>query len=164
MRIRPGIEVASLSDVGCLRQNNEDRYSYWEPASEEEFRRKGRLAIVADGMGGYEGGQEASRIAVETVEQVYSSSIHDNPQALLSTGFRAAHQRIQEQASNDPALHGMGTTCTAIALLENNLYYAHVGDSRLYMVRDGSISLLTRDHSYVSRLVEEGILSAEEAE
>jgi protein phosphatase len=164
MRIRPGIEVASLSDVGCQRQNNEDRYSYWEPASEEEFRRKGRLAIVADGMGGYEGGQEASRIAVETVEQVYSSSIHDNPQALLSTGFRAAHQRIQEQASNDPALHGMGTTCTAIALLENNLYYAHVGDSRLYMVRDGSISLLTRDHSYVSRLVEEGILSAEEAE
>jgi serine/threonine protein phosphatase PrpC len=164
MRIRPGIEVASLSDVGCQRQNNEDRYSYWEPASEEEFRRKGRLAIVADGMGGYEGGQEASRIAVETVEKVYSSGIHDNPQALLSTGFRAAHQRIQEQASNDPALHGMGTTCTAIALLENNLYYAHVGDSRLYMVRDGSISLLTRDHSYVSRLVEEGILSAEEAE
>jgi len=75
MQIRPGIEVASLSDVGCQRQNNEDRYSYWEPASEEEFRRKGRLAIVADGMGGYEGGQEASRIAVETVEQVYASSL-----------------------------------------------------------------------------------------
>jgi len=164
MRIRPGIEVASLSDVGCQRQNNEDRYSYWEPASEEEFRRKGRLAIVADGMGGYEGGQEASRIAVETVEQVYASSLDSDPQASLNAGFRAAHQRIQEQASNDPALHGMGTTCTAIALLENNLYYAHVGDSRLYMVRDGSISLLTRDHSYVSRLVEEGILSAEEAE
>src|SRR5205823_12973138 len=140
------------------------RYSYWEPASEEEFRRKGRLAIVADGMGGYEGGQEASRVAVETVEQVYSSSINDNPQALLSTGFRAAHQRIQEQAGKDPALDGMGTTCTAIALLEDNLYYAHVGDSRLYMVRNGSISLLTRDHSYVSRLVEDGILSAEEAE
>jgi protein phosphatase len=164
MRIRPGIELASLSDVGCQRQNNEDRYSYWEPTSEKEFLRKGRLAMVADGMGGYEGGQEASRIAVETVEQVYASSLDNDPQSLLSAGFLAAHQRIQQQASKDPALHGMGTTCTAIALLENNLYYAHVGDSRLYMVRDGSISLLTRDHSYVSRLVEDGILSPEEAE
>jgi protein phosphatase len=83
---------------------------------------------------------------------------------LLKSGFLAAHQRIQEQAIKYPALHGMGTTCTAIALLGNNLFYAHVGDSRLYMVRDGSISLLTRDHSYVSRLVEDGILSAEAAE
>jgi len=164
MRIRPGIELASLSDVGCQRQNNEDRCSYWEPKSEEEFLRKGRLAMVADGMGGYEGGQEASRIAVETVEQVYASSLESNPQASLNAGFLAAHRRIQEQASKDLTLHGMGTTCTAIALLENNLYYAHVGDSRLYMVRNGSISLLTRDHSYVSRLVEDGILSAEEAE
>src|SRR5438270_1903026 len=164
MPIRPGIELASLSDVGCQRQNNEDRYSYWEPKGEEEFLRKGRLAMVADGMGGYEGGQEASRIAVETVEQVYASSLDSDPQVLLNAAFVAAHQRIQEQAGKDPALHGMGTTCTAIALLENNLYYAHVGDSRLYMVRNGSISLLTRDHSYVSRLVEDGILSAEEAE
>ena len=164
MRIRPGIELASLSDVGCQRQNNEDRYSYWEPESEEEFRRKGRVAMVADGMGGYEGGQEASRIAVETVEQVYASSLGNDPQALLNAGFLAAHQRIQEQASKDLALHGMGTTCTAIALLGNNLYYAHVGDSRLYIVRNGAISQLTRDHSYVSRLVADGILSEEEAE
>jgi len=164
MRIRPGIELASLSDVGCQRQNNEDRYSYWEPKSEEEFLRKGRLAMVADGMGGYEGGQEASRIAVETVEQIYASSLDSDPQALLNAAFLAAHRRIQEQASKDPTLHGMGTTCTAIVLLGNNLFYAHVGDSRLYMVRNGSITLLTRDHSYVSRLVEDGILSAEEAE
>src|ERR1700675_3222709 len=115
MKVRPGVELASLSDVGCQRQNNEDRYSYWEPTSEDEFRRKGRLAMVADGMGGYEGGQEASRIAVETVEQVYASSLASDPQASLNAGFLAAHQRIREQASKDPALHGMGTTCTAIA-------------------------------------------------
>ena len=164
MRIRPGIKLASLSDVGCQRQNNEDRYSYWEPESEEEFLRKGRLAMVADGMGGHEGGQEASRIAIETVEQVYASALLDDPQALLKSGFLAAHQRIQEHAIRNPTLHGMGTTCTAIALLGHNLFYAHVGDSRLYMVRDGSISVLTRDHSYVSRLVEDGVLRAEEAE
>jgi serine/threonine protein phosphatase PrpC len=164
MGIRPGIEMASLSDLGCQRQNNEDCYSYWEPMSDEEFLRKGRLAMVADGMGGYKGGQEASRLAVDTVEQVYASTLDSDPQALLTAGFIAAHQRIQDQANKDPGLRGMGTTCTAIALLGNNLYYAHVGDSRLYMVRDGSMSLLTRDHSYVSRLVEDGILRAEEAE
>jgi protein phosphatase len=164
MQIRPGIELAGLSDVGCQRKNNEDRYSYWEPVSDEEFRRKGRLAIVADGMGGYEGGQEASGIAVETVEEVYAGTLNDDPRSLLNAGFRAAHQRIQEQASKNLVLHGMGTTCTAIALLGNTLHFAHVGDSRLYLVRDGSISALTRDHSYVNRLVEDGLLSAEEAE
>ena len=64
---KPGIEAACLSDVGLQRTDNEDSYLYWEPDSDEDFRRKGRLAIVADGMGGYEGGQEASRLAVETV-------------------------------------------------------------------------------------------------
>src|SRR5215467_5945479 len=67
MRIRDGVEVAGLTDVGCQRQNNEDHYSYWEPASEKDFENKGRLAIVADGMGGHEGGQEASHMAVEVI-------------------------------------------------------------------------------------------------
>jgi serine/threonine protein phosphatase PrpC len=89
MRIRPGIELASLSDVGCQRKNNEDRYSYWEPASEKEFLRKGRLAMVADGMGGYEGGQEASRIAVEAIEEVYANGAIGNPRGwLLEAGAR----------------------------------------------------------------------------
>ncbi len=73
MRVRPGVELAGLSDVGCQRENNEDRYSYWEPADDLQFPMKGRLAIVADGMGGYEGGQEASRIAVEAIEEVYAN-------------------------------------------------------------------------------------------
>ena len=63
---KPGLEVASLTDIGRLRLNNEDSCLYWEPDSDEEFARKGRLAVIADGMGGYEGGQEASRLAVET--------------------------------------------------------------------------------------------------
>ncbi len=135
MQIRPGIELASLSDVGCQRENNEDRYLYWEPESDEQFEHKGRLAMVADGMGGHEGGQEASRIAAEAVEDVYSHASDGAPQELLLAGFKAAHERIQEHASQHPALHGMGTTATAIALLRDQLYYAHIGDSRLYLVR-----------------------------
>jgi serine/threonine protein phosphatase PrpC len=188
MQVRPGIEQAGLSDVGCQRENNEDRFSYWEPASDEDFRRKGRLAIVADGMGGYEGGQEASRLAVEAIEQVYAGTTSEvavappsaptgsssgdstgdvlsrDPESLLLAGFQAAHHRIQEYAVEHPELRGMGTTCTAVALLDDRLYYAHVGDSRLYLVRNGSISKISHDHSYVSRLVEHGVISADEAE
>jgi protein phosphatase len=164
LQIRPGIELASLTDLGCQRSNNEDRYTYWEPDSDEEFNRKGRLAIVADGMGGYEGGQEASRIAVETVEEVYSKTGNADPQSLLIDGLRKAHQRIHEYANNHHELHGMGTTCTAIALLGMNLYYAHIGDSRLYLARGANVTRLTHDHSYVGRLVESGVISLEEAE
>ena len=164
MRIRPGIELASLTDIGCHRENNEDYYSYWEPESEEQFRRKGRVAIVADGMGGYEGGQEASRIAVETVLGIYSSALEEEPQAALLLGLHAAHERIHNYANMHPELDGMGTTCTAVTLSGDRLCFAHVGDSRLYLSRGSRISRLTKDHSYVSRLVDAGLISLAEAE
>jgi len=164
MNVKPGIEVASLSDVGRQRENNEDAYLYWESSSEEEFVRKGRLAIVADGMGGYEGGQEASRLAVETVRDVYAKAFGGDPQATLLEAFALAHERIQDYAERHPGFYGMGTTCTALVLLGRNLYVAHVGDSRLYRVRGSEIARLTRDHSYVSRLVENGIVRSEDAE
>jgi PPM family protein phosphatase len=164
MQIRPGIELASLTDVGCQRQNNEDSFSYWEPASDAEFQKKGRLAVVADGMGGYEGGQEASRMAVETIQTVYDRDSTDDLRSTLLKGFRAAHDRIRQYAETHPEFQGMGTTCTALALNHLQLYFAHVGDSRLYLVRGATISRLTRDHSYVGRLVETGVLRSEEAE
>ena len=164
MKIRPGIEIASLSDVGCQRENNEDHYSYWESDNDELFAQKGRLAIVADGMGGHEGGQEASRLAVDTVQQVYSATPGPDLQALLMNAFYIAHRRIQEVALQHPHLNGMGTTCTAMVLQQNRLYYAHVGDSRLYRLRNGALSRLTHDHSYVGRLVETGVIRSEEAE
>jgi serine/threonine protein phosphatase PrpC len=164
MQIRPGIEVASLSDVGCQRENNEDALSYWEPKSDAEFERKGRLALVADGMGGYEGGQEASRLAVETVQDIYDHDAASDPRDALLKGFRVAHERIRQYAEAHPEFHGMGTTCTALAVNDFRLYFAHVGDSRLYLLRADSISRLTRDHSYVGRLVESGVLRSDEAE
>src|ERR1700689_966337 len=164
MNVKPGVEVASLTDVGCQRENNEDSYLYWEPSDDEEFRRKGRLAVIADGMGGHEGGQEASRLAVETVREVYDQASGDDPKAPLVESLSAAHARIQNYAERHPAFQGMGTTCTALVLRGRRLYFAHVGDSRLYLVRGARILRLTRDHSYVGRLVESGIVRAEDAE
>jgi PPM family protein phosphatase len=161
---KPGIEAASLTDVGLQRADNEDSYLYWEPDSADDFRRKGRLAIVADGMGGYEGGEQASRLAVDTVRHIYDRDSAGNPQGALLAGFHAAHDTIQRYAFEHPQFHGMGTTCTALAIVDGQLYFAHVGDSRLYLVRGGLISRLTRDHSYVGRLVENGIVRSEDAE
>jgi PPM family protein phosphatase len=163
-KTKPGIEMAILSDVGRQRANNEDSYLYWEPDSNKEFSRKGRLAIVADGMGGYEGGQEASRLAVETIRDIYDSSFDGDPQKALIASFITAHDKIQSYAVKHPQLQGMGTTCTAFSIVGANLYFAHVGDSRLYLIRGENISRLTRDHSYVGRLVENGIVRSEDAE
>jgi PPM family protein phosphatase len=164
MKVRTGIEVSVQSDIGCLRQNNEDSFGYWEPEDDQQFLRKGRLAVVADGMGGYEGGQEASRLAVETLVEVYRDFGGDDPQAALVEALQAAHEQIREYSFAHPELRGMGTTCTAVAIVQDSLYYVHVGDTRLYLIRDGQISRVTRDHSYVGRLVESGMISPEEAE
>src|ERR1022692_3492948 len=164
MKVRTGIEVSSQSDIGCLRQNNEDSVGYWESDDDDLFLRKGRLAVVADGMGGYEGGQEASRLAVETLMAVYRDFAGDDPQAALNVALQTANEEIRKYSFAHPELPGMGTTCTAAAIVQQALYYVHVGDTRLYRIRDGQITKVTRDHSYVGRLVEAGMISAQEAE
>lgn len=161
---KPGIEMACLTDVGRQRANNEDSYLYWESDDEDEFRRKGRLAVIADGMGGYEGGLEASRLAVETVRHVYENKFDGTPQATLLDAFTAAHETIQRYAIDHPQFHGMGTTCTALSIVGRQLCFAHIGDTRAYLVRPETVSRLTRDHSYVGRLVENGIVRSEDAE
>jgi len=180
MKVRTGIEVSSQSDIGCLRNNNEDSFGYWEPEDDEQFLRKGRLAVVADGMGGYEGGQEASRLAVETLVSVYRDFRGDDPHQALVEALQTAHEHIRQYSFAHPGLQGMGTTCTAAAIVRvadriadragdgaaeyDALYYVHVGDTRLYLIRDGQITRVTRDHSYVGRLVEAGMITAEQAE
>ena len=164
MKARPGVEVSGQSDIGCQRENNEDAFGYWEPEETPEFTRKGRLAVVADGMGGYEGGQEASQLAVDTVISRYRDGNGADPQAALVLALQTAHERVRQYGFAHPNLRGMGTTCTAVALVGDHLHYVHVGDTRLYLIRDGKITQLTRDHSYVGRLVESGVISREEAE
>ena len=163
MRIRPGIELANLTDVGCHRAENEDYYCYAEPEDDLDFQKKGRLAVVADGMGGHEGGKLASTIAVEAVRDGYLNDSEGDPSQALRTAFQDAHSAIQEYTRQHPELRGMGTTCTAAIILDGQLHYGHVGDSRLYLIRGYNISRLTRDHSQVARLVQDGLITPEEA-
>jgi protein phosphatase len=176
MKVRAGIEVSSQSDIGCLRQNNEDSFGYWEPDDDGEFLRKGRLAVVADGMGGYEGGQEASRIAVERMIAGYRDFGGDDPREALVQALQSAHEEIRNYSFAHAELRGMGTTCTAIAIVKGregpsgegaqygSFFYVHVGDTRLYLIREGKITRITRDHSYVERLIEAGMITQEQAD
>jgi protein phosphatase len=122
----------------------------------------GVLAIVADGMGGHEAGEVASRVAVETITRAYYAGGGTSGEA-LAAGFEKANREVLKLARKRPECTGTGTTCTALALVENGAWLAHVGDSRMYLVRRGSIYQLSEDHSEVMEMVRRGILTLEEA-
>jgi serine/threonine protein phosphatase PrpC len=162
-KVRPGIELGNLTDVGCQRTHNEDYYCYAEPDSEADFPRKGRLAVIADGMGGHRGGQVASGIAVESVRSTYLARDTNSPEESLAEALHAAHLAIRDCAQQHPEFEGMGTTCIAAVLRGSQLHYIHVGDSRLYLLRNSSFTQLTQDHTVVNRLLQEGQLTPTEA-
>ena len=164
MKIRPGIQLGNISDVGCEREKNEDYFGYFEPDDDAEYARKGRLAIVADGMGGMAGGYAASRTAVDVIHKEYVAHASMNPKEVLNDAILAANDVIFGQAEADPSLRGMGTTVTAMVLKGDLAYFAQVGDSRAYLIRGGQITQVTQDQTKVARLVAEGIISPEEAE
>jgi protein phosphatase len=149
-------EVASGTDIGLVREQNEDAFG---EASLGDL----RLLVVADGMGGHAGGAIASRLAVQTIEEVFAEA-SGPPPARLQAALEAANQRIHERANRDLSLAGMGTTAVALAIEGGRAWVANVGDSRVYRLRGGSFEQLTRDHSVVAELVRRGLLSAEQAQ
>jgi protein phosphatase len=164
MRIREDVELANISDVGCVRTQNEDYFLYMEPESDAEFARRGRLIVLADGMGGLAGGEVASCVAADAVRDVFLYGDSADPRDVLIEAFQTAHQAILEEADRQPELRGMGSTCcAAIYKAGGRLHYAHVGDSRIYLIRAGVAQRLTEDHSMVARMVREGILTEEQA-
>lgn len=157
------LEVASITDTGQVRPNNEDAFGHFEPANGEEQRAKGYLFVVADGMGGHRGGEIASSLAVKTIQSAYFADDGADRAAALGSALIEANRRILEEASADPELAGMGTTCTAMAARDGFAYFVHVGDSRAYVMREGEMVQLTQDHSLVGEMVRSGILTDEDA-
>ena len=152
------------TDVGLVRSENQD-FGTWTTASEASGSLLGgRLLVVADGMGGHRGGATASRLAAETIKQQYLATGSDDPAEALRAALERANARVFAEAQSNPDLRGMGTTTSVLAVQGESAWLAHVGDSRIYRVRDGQIEQLTQDHSLVATMVREGLLTAEEAE
>jgi PPM family protein phosphatase len=150
------------TDPGCCRETNEDSITYVVPSSEKLLRSKGLLAVVADGMGGHQGGEIASRKAIDIIRCVYYQSDKE-PQLALTEAFQQANCAIYTLANQKSDLNGMGTTCTALVFHNQEAFIAHVGDSRLYLLRDNQIYLMTEDHSEVRELVRRGIIRQQQA-
>src|SRR5256712_754462 len=169
MGVRVRIVSGGVTDVGRVRTNNEDCYRIVAPQN---------LFVLADGMGGEAHGEVASALAVETVVK-HCLDADANPASLvlgemqpgwstktkrLSTAVHLANENIFKSAEENPERHGMGATLTAAWIDGTKLSIAHVGDSRAYLLRSGSLLQLTRDHSLVAEQVRRGILTAAEAE
>jgi PPM family protein phosphatase len=146
------LRVGARTDVGRVRQGNEDSYMVHDP-----------LYAVADGMGGHQGGEVASKIALETLGRLTLEPSGDTAPSLVDA-VRQANRDVLEKAATDPGLHGMGTTLTALVTGGERVLLAHVGDSRAYLMRDGQMDQLTEDHTVVEGLVREGRLTPQEAE
>src|SRR4051795_12639776 len=148
------LRYAARSDVGLVRSNNQDS-GYAGPD----------LLVVADGMGGHAGGDVASSLAIgELVSLDGEAHGADDALAHLRSALFDAHQQLLHRVNEEPTLAGMGTTVTALLRTGNRLALAHIGDSRAYFLRDGTLTQITHDHTFVQTLVDEGRLSQEEAE
>ena len=148
-RLVPRLRTAGRTDIGTLRENNED-----------VIVSNDRLALVADGMGGHPGGEIAANVVAGLVPASFTGRSADELEAAL----RAANWAIRERAVAQPELEGMGTTICAVGLLANGeLALVNVGDSRAYLWHGGSLNQLTRDHSVTGELIERGELREEEA-
>ena len=153
MRLR---QSAGLTDPGRVRRRNEDAFVCTPP-----------LFAVADGMGGAQAGEIASRLAAAAFRDYLAHAPEDvdlDPEARLRSIIQEANRRIYARAANDPKVSGMGTTVTAALLSGGRVAVGHVGDSRAYRVRDGNLEQLTQDHSLVADLVRSGRLTPQEAE
>ena len=161
-QIAPQILATLQTDPGCVRKVNEDFSRFILPDDSKVLSQKGALLIVADGMGGHSAGEVASGLAVEAVSRRYYE-IENNPDASLRAALEEANAKIYDLAQSDESLTGMGTTCTALAVCEGFAHVAHVGDSRLYLIRGGELYQMTEDHSAVMEMVRQGIISKDEA-
>jgi len=152
------VELASRSHVGQVRTANEDSCDTVERAD------RTRLLVVADGMGGHQGGATASRTTVATISEFFEQDTSNNIEEMIQRAIASANARVYEMSQQDHQLEGMGTTVVAFVLeTHHRATVAHVGDSRAYRCRRGQIEALTTDHSVVAEMQRRGLISADEA-
>lgn len=157
------MRVFVKTDVGKAREINED--SYYVPKGNDEL----QIFIVADGMGGYNGGEIASSLAIKSAKNYIETNFISTPkdresmQELVKSSMQYANMVVYERSKENSELDGMGTTLEVCFLYEGRLYVGHIGDSRIYRIRNHIIRKLTNDHSYVETLVKDGKITKEEA-
>lgn len=156
------LTVAGLTDIGCRRSSNQDSLGWYLSG---DGRRA--LAIVADGMGGYEGGEIASQVAVDTLMAVLKPAVErgvadDAIADRIQAALNLAHERIELARAGRPELEKMGTTVVLAWLQHNRAWIAHIGDSRCYLLQEGRLQLQTRDDTVAQNMVDDGSITAEE--
>lgn len=158
------LDIGRRTDIGRRREHNEDCLGiYHHPEFEDEIRSRGTLLIVADGMGGYAAGEVASRTAVEAVLNSYYGDLSDGMPDGLTRAVRYANRAVLDEANRDADRAGMGTTLALAVVWAGQLAVANVGDSRVYLIRDGRIAQISRDHSWIAELLAVGKITPEEA-
>ena len=157
------LDAHLITDVGLARERNEDRCGAFSPEDEETLAERGRLFVVADGMGGHAGGDIAAEMTVQSLPAVYFQGEWDGPTTTLRRAFVEANSSIERRAASDPGRHGMGAAAVAAVVIGERAVVAHLGDCRAYLVRAGEAKRLTSDHSWVEERIAAGQLTADEA-
>ncbi len=158
----PHLHVAALSHPGMTGKNNEDRYAISSFLMSTEDPRPSVFAIVADGIGGHRAGEVAAELAVNYITKSISESNGRKPVRIIENAIHEAGQAISSHSAGREDEEGMGSTCACVWVIENRLYTAYVGDSRIYLVRGKHIQRLSIDHTWVQEAFEKGIITAEQ--
>jgi serine/threonine protein phosphatase PrpC len=164
LRVRTAVTVACKTDLGRVRENNEDKFEYYIPEDESTLASRGLVFVVCDGMGGHAAGQIASELACKTFIDVYLHHPATEADVALRSAVVAANRFVADVARAIPARRGMGTTLSALILLQDKAFTVQVGDSRIYRLRSGELVQMTVDHTWVEEMTRNGMMSREEAE
>jgi len=156
------IQIGAATHSGKTHTENQDAF-YFHPPGDIHSSTKGILMAIADGMGGHAGGATASKMAIDILSNEYYNSVNNNTPEALKNAFLKANRMILERSHKDVDLAGMGTTLTAIVIKENNFFFAHVGDSRGYIIDADDIIQFTKDHTLADSLLKAGVIKKKEA-
>jgi protein phosphatase len=156
------LEVAAITHPGVAGKQNEDRFAVSSYRVSETDATPSVFAIVSDGIGGHRAGEVAAEMAVETISHMVAQSDIRHPLAILDHAIQVTSDAIASKAKDDTQRLGMGTTCACAWVIGSQLFIASVGDSRVYLLRNGCLMQLTVDHTWVQEAVERGILGPED--